>query len=235
MLRRLLLALVFFPLALVGVPATAADHVESPGTDADQAADIADVFFFVSPENAQRMIGVITFGGRPAPRSRIDATFPCDTRVLYTFNIARANAAGTFTHTPDIKVYARFGNVIATGRCGALQLENVPGAGGTFSGPTETVFTSSSGLKAFAGIRNEPFFFDAEGFNNMVDAFASPPPPGGYLASSFGLGQRPRRDSFAGRNINAIVFEMDLNTVAPAVNGVRPKVEVWATTARRVQ
>jgi hypothetical protein len=235
MLRRLMLVLFLFPLALAGVPAMAADHVESPGTDADQAADIADVFFFVSPENAQRVIGVITFGGRPAPRSRIDGTFPCDTRVLYTFNIARANAAGVFTHTPDIRIFARFGNAAATGRCSGLQLENVPGAGGVFSGPLETVFTSSTGLKAFAGIRNEPFFFDAEGYNNMVDAFASPAPAGGYLASSFGLGQRARRDSFAGRNINAIVFEMDLNAVAPAVNGVRPKVEVWATTARRVQ
>ena len=235
MLRRLLRALVLLPLVLSGVPATAADHVESPGTDVDQAADIADVFFFVSPENAQRLIGVITFGGRPAPRSRIDGTFPCDTRVLYTFNIARANAAGAFTHTPDIRIYARFGNAAATGRCSGLQLENVPGAGGTFSGAIETVFTSSTGLKAFAGIRNEPFFFDAEGYSAMIDAFASPPPAGGYVASSFGLGQRARHDSFAGRNINAIVFEMDLNTVAPAVNGVRPKVEVWATTARRVQ
>ena len=235
MLRTLRLALVLFPLVLVAVPATTADHVESPGTDVDQAADIADVFLFVSPENSQRLIGVITFGGRPAPRSRIDATFPCDTRVLYTFNIARANASGAFTHNADVKIQARFGNVVATGRCGALQLENVPGAGGTFVGPIESVISSSTGLKAFAGIRNEPFFFDAEGFNAMVDAFAAPPPPGGYLVNAFGLGTRPRRDSFAGRNINAIVFEMDLNAVAPAVNGVRPKVEVWATTARRVQ
>ena len=95
------------------------------------------------------------------------------------------------------------------------------------------MLTSSSGLKAFAGMRNDPFFFDAEGYNGMVAAFDAAPPPGGYLVSSFGLGTRARRDSFANRNITLVVFEMDLNTVAPAVGGARPKIQAWATTARR--
>jgi hypothetical protein len=235
MLRKLLLASVLAPLAFIGVPATAADHAESPGADADQAGDLADVFMFVSPENPKRLVAAITFGGRPLPRSRIDQAFVCDTRVIYEFNIARANAAGAFTHVPAVKVVAKLGNVVATGRCGALQLENVPGAGGTFAGPIESVFTSSTGLKAFAGLRNDPFFFDAEGYNGMVAAFDGPPPAGGYVATSFGLGTRARRDSFANRNVSVIVFEMDIDAVAPAVNGVRPKIEVWATTARRTQ
>ena len=32
-----------------------ADHAESPGTDADPAADLADVFVFPSPESATRL------------------------------------------------------------------------------------------------------------------------------------------------------------------------------------
>jgi hypothetical protein len=234
MLRKLLLALVWFPLVLAGVPAAAADHAESPGADADQAADLADVFLFVSPENPKRLVGAITFGGRPLPRSRIDTAFVCDVRVIYVLNIARANAAGTFTHVPDIKVVARFGNSAATGSCSGVQLENVPGAGGTFSGPVGSVITSANGLRAFAGLRNDPFFFDAEGYNGMVAAFDGPPPAGGYVVNSFGLGSRPRRDSFANRNVSVIVFEMDIDAIAPATNGVRPKIEVWATTARRV-
>ena len=230
MLRRVLLATVLFPLAFLGVPAIAADHAESPGADADPAADLADVFLFVSPENNRRLIGSITFGGRPAPRSRTDIVY-CDPKVIYVLNIGRANAAGAFTNQPALKVTARFGRS-DTGRCG-LQLEGVPGGGGTFSGPTETILTSSTGLKAFAGIRNDPFFFDAEGYNGMVAAFPSAAPPGGYLVSSFGLGTRPRRDSFANRNITLIVFEMDLDVVAPLSGGARPKIQAWATTARR--
>ena len=235
MIRKFLLAFVLASLAMAGVPAIAADHAESPGADADPAGDLADVFLFVSPENPNRMIGAMTFGGRPLPRSRIDQAFVCDTRVIYVLNIERANAAGQFTNVPTTKVVARFGNLITTGRCSGLQLENLPGGGGTFFGPIETVFTSSTGLKAFAGLRNDPFFFDAEGYNGMVAAFDAAPPAGGYVVNSFGLGARPRRDSFANRNVSVIMFEMDLNALAPAVNGVRPKIQVWATTARRVQ
>lgn len=231
MMRTMLLASVLFPLALLGVPAIAADHAESPGADADPAGDLADVFLFISPENNKRLIGAMTFGGRPAPRSRTDIVY-CDPKLIYVLNIGRANAAGAFTNQPVIKVVARFGKS-DTGACG-LQLENVPGAGGTFSGANETILRSSTGLRGFAGQRNDPFFFDAEGYNGMVAAFDAAAPSGGYLVNSFGLGTRARRDSFANRNITAIVFEMDLDVVAPAAaNGVRPKIQAWATTARR--
>ncbi len=230
LLRKALLAALVAPLALLSSAAIGADHAESPGADADPAGDLADVFLFISPENSRRLVGAITFGGRPAPRSRTDIIY-CDPKLIYVLNIGRANAAGQFTNTPAIRIVARFAKS-DTGRCG-VQLENVPGAGGTFSGPTEVTLSSPSGLRAFAGIRNDPFFFDAEGYNGMVAAFDSAAPAGGYLVSSFGLGTRPRRDSFANRNISAIVFEMDLDVVAPATGAARPKIQAWATTARR--
>lgn len=235
MLRKRLLAAIVAPLMLIEGWATAADHAESPGADADQAADLADVFLFVSPENSRRLVAAITYGGRPLPRSRIDQQLACDPRVLYVLHIDRAAADGTFDSNPEVRVAARLGAISGTSACGALRLENVPGAGGTFFGPIETVFTSSTGLKAFAGLRNDPFYFDAEGYNGMVAAFDGAAPAGGYLVNAFGLGSRARRDSFANRNVSAIVFEMDIDAVAPAVNGVRPRIQVWATTARRVQ
>ena len=149
-----------------------ADHAESPGADADPAADLADIFIFPSPESPGKTVAAITFGGRPAPRSRIDGTFYCDPAVLYTFHIDRADAAGNFDSVADVEIFARFGKDPG-GACG-LQLENVPGAGGTFSGSIETVFTSPSGMKAFAGLRNDPFFFDAEGYAALVASFAGP-------------------------------------------------------------
>jgi hypothetical protein len=45
-------------------------------------------------------------------------------------------------------------------------------------------------------------------------------------------GNQARRDSFAFRNVSAIVFEMSNDALAPSVNGVRPKVRVWGTTSR---
>ena len=103
---------------------------------------------------------------------------------------------------------------------------------GKFSGVIEQVFTSGS-IRAFGGLRNDPFFFDFEGFSALLNTFALPG-QSGDLVSSFRLtGNQPRRDSFAGRNASAIVFEMDLDTVAPkAANGTRPKIRVWGTTSR---
>ena len=215
---------------MVSFAAFSADHAESPGTDADPAADIADVFVFPSPESPSKLVGAITFGGRPAPRSRIDGSFYCDPDILFTYNIDRADAAGNFDSIPDVQIYARLGKN-AQGTCG-LQLENVPGSSGKFSGPIETIIVGSSG-KAFAGLRNDPFFFDFEGFTALLNTFATPG-QNGDLVSSFRLGAgAPRHDSFAGRNVSAIVFEMDLDTVAPkSVNGTRPKLRVWATTSR---
>ena len=161
---------------LVSAAVMSADHAESPGADADPAADLADVFIFPSPETTNRTVAAITFGGRSAPRSRIDGSFYCDPNVLYTLHIDRADAAGNFDSVPEIEIYARFAKD-SGGACG-LQLQNVPGAGGTFSGAVDGVFTSPSGLKAFAGLRNDPFFFDAEGYAALAASFA-----GAYLLS----------------------------------------------------
>ncbi len=214
----------------VSAAVMSADHAESPGTDADPAADLADVFIFPSPESSTKTVAAVTFGGRSAPRSRIDGSFYCDSGVLYTLNIDRADAAGNFDNIPDVQVFARFGKDAAN-NCG-LQLENVPGAGGTFSGATEKVITSSGGMKAFAGLRNDPFFFDAEGYTALIGSFAGPGQSGDVVGAFRLAGNQARRDSFAFRNVSAIVFEMSNDALAPAVGGVRPKVRVWATTGR---
>jgi hypothetical protein len=209
-----------------------ADHAESPGADADPAADLADVFIFTSPQSGAKTVAALTFGGRAAPRSRIDGSFYCDPNVLYTFNIDREAANGTFDNIPDVQVYARLGTN-AKGECG-VQLENVPGAGGTFSGATEQVFTSPTGLRAFAGLRNDPFFFDAEGYAALVASFAAAGQSGDVAGAFRLVGNQPRRDSFANRNVSAIVFEMENVALAPPSGTFRPRVRVWATTARIV-
>ena len=216
----------------VSATVMSADHAESPGTDADPAADLADVFIFPSPETPTKTVAAITFGGRSAPRSRIDGSFYCDPNVLYTLNIDRADAAGNFDNIPDVQIMAKFGKDAAN-KCG-LQLENVPGAGGTFSGRIEGIFTSPNGTKAFAGLRNDPFFFDAEGYTALLGSFAGPGQSGDVVGAFRLGGSQARRDSFAFRNVSAIVFEMSNDALAPTVGGVRPKVRVWATTGRVV-
>ena len=177
-----------------------------------------------------KTVAAITFGGRSAPRSRIDGQFYCDPDVVYIFNIDREDATRGFDNVPDVQILARLGKDPG-GACG-LQLENVPGAGGTFSGPIEEVFTSPSGMRAFAGLRNDPFFFDAEGYAALVASFATPGQAGDVVGAFRLAGNQPRRDSFADRNVSAIVFEMPNIALAPPSGTFLPRVRVWATTAR---
>lgn len=217
-------ALAALAVLAASVSVMSADHAESPGADADPSADLADVFIFPSPQTSGRTVAAITFGGRSAPRSRIDGDLSCDRNVLYTFNIDR-EVGGSFDNVPDVQVHARFGRN-ARGECG-VQIENVPGAG-TVSGPIETVF-EASGLRFFAGVRNDPFFFDAEGYTALVASFAAPGQSGDVIgAFRLGSGQA-RRDSFAARNVSAIVFEMDNGALT---GGGSSRVRVWGTTSR---
>ncbi len=220
-MRKLFLAATAAMLMMSG-PMQAADHNETPSVGGDPAADIADVYFFRA---GGKVVGAITFGNRPAPASRIDVGLYCDPNVLYTFNIAR----GSNNTTPDLQVFARFGKN-AVGTCG-LQLTGVPGATAAFSGQAETVFTSPSGLKAYAGLRDDPFFFDFQGFGatlaNFTSNDATPPSKPLAFAPEVTPGAPPR-DSFAGRNCSVIVFEMD----PAAVYGSATSVHAWATTSR---
>lgn len=203
---------------LVSAAAGAADHAESPAADADRAADIADIFVFRAPDAEGRIVAALTFGGRPAPRARIDVEY-CDRDVLYAVHIDR-----DADDLSDIDILLRYGRD-ADGQCG-LRLQNVPGAGAVaFEGPTETVFTSPSGLRAFSGLRDDPFFFDPQGLGQTLMTFSGDPdqPTGElrFLAS---------RDGFGGRNITAAVFEMDEAALRQGATG--PRLRFWATTSR---
>lgn len=200
-------------LALVLLPALAADHAEAPTATTDPAADIADVFLFRADD---KLVAAVTFSGAPAPRSRVDGpTGRYDRNVLYTFHIDRDRDA-----IEELRIYARFGQN-SLGQWG-VELENLPGAGARHVfGPVETVFTTPTGLKVHAGLRDDPFFFDAQGFNATLASFNTPGPSGQVLI-------RNDRDSFAFRNVTVIVFEMDL----AAAGGGSEEIYFWGTTAR---
>jgi hypothetical protein len=215
---RLKKCLASFCLITATCSVQAADHAESPGTDADRAADIADIYVFRAPDQPNRIVAVLTFGNRPAPRARIDVEY-CDRDVLYAVLVDK-NA----DDLADTEIYIRYGRDNA-GQCG-VRFENVPGAGAAaFDGRTETSFTSPNGLRAFSGRRDDPFFVDVEGLGMTLMTFSgNPDNPTGQLMF------RRDRDSFAGRNVTAAVFEMDEAALMAGASSRR--LRFWATTAR---
>lgn len=178
--------------------ALAADHAEAPGSSADAAADIADFFAHVDNDT---FVGAITFAGLSTSQQ---GTY--DTDVLYTIHIDQDLDA-----VSDLDIEFRFGQNSA-GEWG-VQATNLPDIS-MLMGPVESVLTEGD-FKLFAGQRDDPFFFDLQGFNDTLMTGT--------------LGFDSNRDSLAGTNVTAIVF----SGPASAISGGQTSIQTWATTARK--
>ncbi len=213
--------LALFSLLLSGA-ALAADHFEAPRVQADAPPDIADVYLFANADKT-RIFAMVTFAGgaQPNPPFNPSGEGNYDPDVLYTFNIdVNPDEDGDDIIEEHI-IYARFG-VNANGDV-ALKVENLPGTSAPVVGPVETVITSPEGLRVYAGLRDDPFFFDSGGFGATLATFGDDP--------SDGSGQfmfDNTRDTFGFRNITVIVIEMD---AAIATQG-NDRIRLWSTTAR---
>ena len=131
--------------------------------------------------------------------------------MLYNFNIDNNGDAVT-----DVNLRVRFGQPAADGtqsfevrRNGKLLISMDEGHTTAFGASPNVV--SEQGVKAFAGRRDDPFFFDLAAFLNL----------GGR---SFCDGQQS--DFFAGRNVSSIVLELP----SSMLTGNSSNIGVWAAT-----
>ncbi|MEK7316239.1 MAG: DUF4331 family protein [Candidatus Eisenbacteria bacterium] len=198
--RAILAALL---LTTVPVATFAADHAEAPGTKADPAADVADVFAWHDMAT-RRLVAAVTFDGLRPPVSGQRGTF--SEGALYTLHLDRNG-----DQEPDADINIRFTRASTGARL--VVVEGLPGAVPVIVGPVEQVLRRGS-ARVFAGLRDDPFFFDLEGFRQTLMT--------GTLSFD------TNRDSFAGTNLTAVVLEMDLD--AALAGGT--SIDLWATTGR---
>lgn len=193
--------------------AEAADHLDPPmrtdptgNPSADRAADIADVYAWHQGTGATAtMVVIMTFAGPNAPAA--DQAVPCDPNVLYGIHIDNDGNPGA-----EFDIQARFGED-DVGNC-FVRVAGIPGAQGqTIDGPVERPI-NRLGVRVFAGLRDDPFFFDLTGFRETVMT--------GTLAFV------EDRDFFQGQNTSALVVELPLSAVSPGGE----QLQVWGTTGR---
>lgn len=198
--------------ALFGGHVFAADHAEAPGTQADPAADITD--FYAWNTEGGTIVTIVNFAGLTEAGG--DPVYDPD--VLYGIHIDN-----TGDHEPDIDIWARFGQNQA-GEWG-LQVVNIPGADAVADpdicgsapghcGPVDTEIDTGAGTRIWAGPREDPFFFDLDGYLATLDS--------GTISFN------SQNDSFAGTNVTSIVIEMD----AAAAAGGAEDIQLWATSSR---
>jgi hypothetical protein len=194
------LAVAMVPLADDAV--NAADHRDAPNTKTFVAADITDVYAWHTDD--QKIVAVLNFAG--FTESGMPAVF--DSTILYGLHIDN-----TGDYVADQDVWIRFGQN-GVGDWG-VQISGLPGGEPVVVGPVETILDAGSGLRAWAGLRDDPFFFDFEGFTETITTSA--------------LAFDSTRDSFAMTNVSSIVVEMATAAAAPD----DPVLHLWAST--RVQ
>jgi hypothetical protein len=202
----LTLMLVF---GLVAVPASAADHLDAPGTTppgGDTRLDITDVYAFQSPSNPENT--VLIMGVNPLAGVLNDGTF--HPGAVYEFRIdSDGDAIEDLTYR--VTFAALKGSMEQS-----VTLRSIPGKGGgassmLASGQTGETISIPGGGSIRAGIFDDPFFFDLANFNN------------GATFCGTGL---PVTDFFLGLNISAIVLEVPSAWLGATTVGV------WAETVR---
>ncbi|HEV2569182.1 hypothetical protein [Sphingomonas sp.] len=184
----------------------AADHVEPP-TRADPtvdpipdaAADLADIFAWHTP---QSVVIMITFAG---PRA---ANLPpvYDRDVLYRINISNAGASTDAEH----QILVRFG---FDGNAVGVQISGVPGTTGPIIGPVQTEL-NKEGVRAIAGIFDDPFFFDSQGLKDT--------------RATGTLSIRNTRDFFANGNDTMVILEIPRASIMNGSN----RLDIWSDTGR---
>jgi hypothetical protein len=216
-----------------GSIAFGADHRDSTliGMAANSAADINDVYAWMSTDAGDLNIAMTV-----QPFAAAGATFSADTQ--YVFHVTSRASYGATT-VEETLVICEFASATSA-QCWVGDEAYLSGDPSAEAGITDT----DSRVRLFAGQRNDPFFFNLDGFKATVTivkgaagglTFDEANCPAVDAGTSAALRTQLQNDDpadaevnddFAGANIAAIVLTIDKTLV----NRGGPILGVWAST-----
>src|SRR5664279_1286222 len=225
--------------ALGAAPAFVAgsDHLDAPTAKHDAKIDITDLYAFKAGAGTTLILNVNPL---TSPASSKAAAF--STKALYQFKIDVNGDA-----VPDIAYRIRFGNTHLASDGAVVQTYTIKRAtfalartntwtgttiasGGTtaYKRPARISPTLGGGL-AFAGVRDDPFFFDLPGFvqfkSELLKGTTALGAPGGGAGTL--LGGFTGHDTFAGTNVSSIAIWVPNKRLG----GTGRHVGIWGTTS----
>lgn len=220
-------------IALTSRQARSSDHADTPEIAASPGSDLTDVFVFPSATNPDNV--VLALCVHPLIPAGGTATF--DPSVLYQFKIDNNG-----DHVEDLVIQATFGAATAnqpvyiagpkapllTG-AQSRAIERHP-----VTGTINQSFSPAAGITAFAGVREDPFFFDLEQFFTILPDRATPitgvavAEPNKPMATSW-RAPGAAHDFLYNLNVLAVVVEVPKASLKGAGNG---KIAVWCTTSK---
>jgi hypothetical protein len=222
-----LLMLVATPLLSV-TPTRAADHAEAPFAAADPDADLADVYFFLDPNDNSKVILAMDVAGFIVPSESLNLC--CfSSEIVYRFEIENTgdNKPDKFIDITFEEQYNRRAPQAATIKFSDgpsfTALTTVNSQRGNVNdvslpNPFRVTTDPTTGVSFFAGLVDDPFFFDIIGFNRYVIKLVDRNPTAKTDLTR-------ARDSFAGFNAHMMALSIPAamlkgNSNVVGVNGI---------------
>src|SRR5262249_14047302 len=205
--KKLLPRAIALGMSLVGLLAPvrltdAADHAEATLVASFPGGDLADVYAFLDPNDNTKVVLAMDVEGFIVPSEMLNLGF-FSPEVDFEFQIENTGDA-----VPDQFIDIMFSpqtsrsqpqtaKISLPGGSTFMASTTVPSLGAT--SPQFTVTTDpATGVSFFAGMTDDPFFFDIVGFNRFVASIQA----GAVDPAKLQRG----RDSFAGYNIHMIAL-----------------------------
>jgi hypothetical protein len=197
MIRCLIVAALAIAVAL---PLHAADHRDGPLATGDPSADLNDVYLFINPDDPQELILILTFH----PDAPINARFSDE--IEYRAHIDNGGPGSPI--------------MLACGFSEGGTRVGCSGPDGTLhvSGPIQRI-NQAGDIRVFAGVHDDPFFFDVAAFNR-IRAGVEP----GFT--------NPGVNGFGGFNTLAITIGIRHSWLTN--NGANPVLKVWGSSKRHL-
>lgn len=214
-------------LAALSVFLIAADHIDAPAVTGT-STDITDFYAFQG-ENSDNLVFVVNTQGLLAP-GQPDENTVFDEDVLLEINIDTNNDLIEDLVIQAIKRNSTmyfFGPVAPsqTGLNSDIDEANMTGSV-VISKAGEILTATNNGMQFFAGLRDDPFFFDFNRYNEVIAGTAT-----GF--------NNPGTDTFAGTNVLSVVIEVPKAMLGSGVVGANPLAptvpvyNVWVEAKRK--
>ena len=206
--RGLAFATAMAALLLWAAGARAADHGDAPTAGADRSTDIADVYTFLDPNDNSRLVIIFNVGGFIVPGDAANFGF-FDPALRYRLELETTGDA-----IPDMSIQYTFEPRTGSANTPQMATIDLP-KGRRFHAPTTASTTGATpnpqvittdpvtGAKFFAGLVDDPLFFDIPAFSAFVSSVRSGAPNPTLLQRG--------RDSFAGYNVTSIAISLPIS------------------------
>lgn len=220
--KKILLPGIIAAAIVTGGVIFAADHIDAPAVT-NQTTDITDMYVFRA-QDPNNLVFVANTQGLLSPGATAGAKF--DPNTLIEFNIDTNGDAvedlviqGIYD-AASAKMQVR-GPVSPSEKGLRSKLEgtvSVDVAVTAYGASSPVTATSATGIKVFAGPRDDPFFFDLNQYKSILAGTAT-----GF--------NNPGTDAFAGTNVMSLVVEVPKSLLGTVTGG---KVNVWLETKKKI-